>query len=176
MMVIDVAASEHASLPVRFAALVHDLGKATTPSEHWPRHIAHEARGVPLVRAVCERWRVPTDFRELAELACREHLRVHRALELRSDTVLELLEACDAFRRRERFAELLDACTADQRGRLGREADPYPQRDRLAAALAAAAAVQLEATERTGLSGPAIGAALRARRLAAVSAVLGQAR
>ncbi|MFM7066360.1 MAG: multifunctional CCA addition/repair protein [Gammaproteobacteria bacterium] len=176
LLCLDAAVAMAAGPRVRFAVLLHDLGKGVTPPAEWPRHIAHEARGVPLVRAVCERWRVPTDFRELAELACREHLRVHRALELRADTVLELLEACDAFRRRERFAELLDACTADQRGRLGREADPYPQRDRLAAALAAAAAVQLEATERTGLSGPAIGAALRARRLAAVSAVLGQAR
>jgi tRNA nucleotidyltransferase (CCA-adding enzyme) len=123
------------------------------------------------VRAVCERWRVPTDHRELAELACREHLRVHLALELRSDTTLELLESCDAFRRRERFAELLEACEADKRGRLGREAEPYPQRALLTAALTAAAAAQLTPEERTGLSGPAFGAALRERRLAAVTHV-----
>jgi tRNA nucleotidyltransferase (CCA-adding enzyme) len=173
---LDAAALLGSNARVRFAVLLHDLGKGTTPPAEWPRHIAHEARGVPLVRAVCERWRVPTDHRELAELACREHLRVHLALELRSDTTLELLESCDAFRRRERFAELLEACEADKRGRLGREAEPYPQRALLTAALAAAAAAQLTPEERDGLSGPAIGAALRERRLAAVVRVRAQAK
>lgn len=159
---------------VRFAVLLHDLGKGTTPPAEWPRHIAHEARGVPLVRAVCDRWRVPTDYRELAELTCREHLRVHLAQELRADTTVDLLESCDAFRRRERFAELLEACEADKRGRLGREAEPYPQRALLGTALAAAMAVQLSAAERIGLAGPAIGNALRQRRIAAVAQVRAQ--
>jgi tRNA nucleotidyltransferase (CCA-adding enzyme) len=170
LLCLDAAAAMGSHARVRFAVLLHDLGKGTTPAAEWPRHIAHEARGVPLVRAVCDRWRVPTDHRELAELACREHLRVHRALELRPDTTLDLLESCDAFRRRERFAELLEACEADHRGRLGRESEPYPQRERLTAALAAAAAVQLAPEERTGLSGPAIGTALRRRRVAALAA------
>ncbi|MEY4377186.1 MAG: hypothetical protein RJB26_1736 [Pseudomonadota bacterium] len=171
LLCLDAAAAMGSNARVRFAVLLHDLGKGTTPPAEWPRHIAHEARGVPLVRAVCERWRVPTDHRELAELTCREHLRVHLALELRADTTVDLLESCDAFRRRERFAELLEACEADKRGRLGREAEPYPQRARLSAALAAAAAVQLTAEERAGLTGPAIGAALRQRRVAAVAQV-----
>ncbi len=170
LLCLDAAAAMGSHARVRFAVLLHDLGKGITPPAEWPRHIAHEARGVPLVRAVCDRWRVPTDHRELAELACREHLRVHRALELRPDTTLDLLESCDAFRRRERFAELLEACEADKRGRLGRESEPYPQRERLTAALAAAAAVQLAPAERAGLSGPAIGAALRQRRVAALTA------
>ena len=171
LLCLDAAAAMGSNARVRFAVLLHDLGKGTTPPAEWPRHIAHEARGVPLVRAVCERWRVPTGHRELAELTCREHLRVHLALELRADTTVDLLESCDAFRRRERFAELLEACEADKRGRSGREAEPYPQRARLSAALAAAAAVQLTAEERTGLTGPAIGAALRRRRIAAVAQV-----
>lgn len=169
LLCLDAAAALGSTARVRFAVLLHDLGKGLTPPTEWPRHIAHEARGVPLVRAVCDRWRVPTDHRELAELACREHLRVHRALELRADTTLDLLESCDAFRRRERFAELLEACEADQRGRLGRESTPYPQREWLGAALHAAAAVQLAPEERAGLSGPAIGAALRKQRVAAVA-------
>lgn len=169
LLCLDAAAALGSTARVRFAVLLHDLGKGLTPPTEWPRHVAHEARGVPLVRAVCDRWRVPTDHRELAELACREHLRVHRALELRADTTLDLLESCDAFRRRERFAELLEACEADQRGRLGRESTPYPQREWLGAALQAAAAVQLAPEERAGLSGPAIGAALRKQRVAAVA-------
>jgi len=172
---LDAAAALGSNARVRFAVLLHDLGKGTTPPAEWPRHIAHEARGVPLVRAVCERWRVPTDHRELAELVCREHLRVHLALELRSDTTLDLLESCDAFRRRERFLELLEACEADQRGRLGREAEPYPQRALLAAALTAAATIQLAPDERARLSGPAFGAALKQRRLAAVVQVRAEA-
>lgn len=175
LLCLDAVAALGSHARVRFAVLLHDLGKGKTPPDEWPRHIAHETRGVPVVRAVCERWRVPTEFRELAELACREHLRVHRALELRPETVLELLEACDAFRRRERFAELLEACEADKRGRLGREAEPYPQRAYLTAALSAAAAAQLSAEDRAGLTGPAIGAALRAQRLAAVRSALAAA-
>ena len=169
LLCLDAAAAMGSTARVRFAVLLHDLGKGLTPPAEWPRHIAHEARGVPLVRAVCDRWRVPTDHRELAELACREHLRVHRALELRADTTLDLLESCDAFRRRERFAELLEACEADQRGRLGRASTAYPQREWLGTALLAAAAVQLTPEERAGLSGPAIGAALRKQRVAAVA-------
>lgn len=176
LLCLDAAAAMGSTARVRFAVLLHDLGKGLTPPAEWPRHIAHEARGVPLVRAVCDRWRVPTDHRELAELACREHLRVHRALELRADTTLDLLESCDAFRRRERFAELLEACEADQRGRLGRESALYPQREWLGTALLAAAAVQLTPEERAGLSGPAIGAALRKQRVAAVARARARAR
>lgn len=168
LLCLDAVAAMDCGVRVRFAVLLHDLGKGLTPVAEWPRHIAHEARGVPAVQAVCARWRVPADFRELAELACREHLRVHRALELRPETVLDLLESCDAFRRRERFGELLEACEADKRGRLGRGTEPYPPREYLTAALAAAAAAQLTVEERAGLNGPAIGAALRTRRLSAL--------
>jgi tRNA nucleotidyltransferase (CCA-adding enzyme) len=150
---------------------MHDLGKARTPRERWPRHHGHEEAGVPLVEAVADRLRVPGTHRELAILAAREHTLVHRALELRPETVLKLLQECDAFRRPERFAELLAACEADARGRTGFETHPYRQAPYLKAALAAAASVTIAEADRRGLQGPAIGAEMRRRRLAAVSAV-----
>ena len=171
MLALACAARSRASSAVRFAVLMHDLGKARTPRELWPKHHGHEEAGVPLVEAVADRLRVPGTHRELAILAAREHTLVHRALELRPETVLKLLQECDAFRRPERFAELLQACEADARGRTGREAQPYPQAAYLKAALAAAGAVTIPEAERRGLKGPAIGAEMKRRRLAAVSAV-----
>ncbi|HXZ59388.1 MAG TPA: multifunctional CCA addition/repair protein [Steroidobacteraceae bacterium] len=171
MLALAYAASRGASTAVRFAVLLHDLGKARTPRELWPTHPGHEEAGVPLIEALTDRLRVPTTHRELAILAAREHTLVHRALELRPETVLKLLQECDAFRRSERFAELLEACEADARGRTGLEAAPYPQAPYLRAALAAAAAVTIPEQERRGLAGPAIGAEMRRRRLAAVIAV-----
>jgi tRNA nucleotidyltransferase (CCA-adding enzyme) len=126
---------------------------------------------VPLIEDLCDRLKVPNAYRELAILTARHHTLVHRALELKASTVLTLFETCDAFRRGERFGELLLACEADARGRTGREHEPYPQAAYLRAALAAATAATLSAEERHGLAGPAIGEALRRRRLEAVSAV-----
>jgi tRNA nucleotidyltransferase (CCA-adding enzyme) len=171
MLALACAARSRASTAVRFAVLMHDLGKARTPRERWPKHHGHEEAGVSLVEAVADRLRVPGTHRELAILAAREHTLVHRALELRPETVLKLLQECDAFRRPERFAELLAACEADARGRSGRESQPYPQAAYLEAARAAAAAVTIPEAERRGLKGPAIGAEMKRRRLAAVSAV-----
>jgi tRNA nucleotidyltransferase (CCA-adding enzyme) len=129
MRVVDWAARQGASLAVRFAALTHDLGKGATPPEQWPRHIGHEAAGAELVRALCERIRVPADCRDLAVAVAREHGHVHRALELRPGTLVELLERVDAFRRPGRFEEFLLACECDFRGRPGYEAKPYPEPD-----------------------------------------------
>ena len=171
MLALACAARSRASSAVRFAVLMHDLGKARTPRELWPKHHGHEEAGVPLVEAVADRLRVPGTHRELAILAAREHTLVHRALELRPESVLKLLQECDAFRRPERFAELLQACEADARGRTGREAQPYPQAAYLKAALAAAGAVTIPEAERRGLKGPAIGAEMKRRRLAAVGEV-----
>ena len=171
MLALACAARSRASSAVRFAVLMHDLGKARTPRELWPKHHGHEEAGVPLVEAVADRLRVPGTHRELAILAAREHTLVHRALELRPESVLKLLQECDAFRRPERFAELLQACEADARGRTWREAQPYPQAAYLKAALAAAGAVTIPEAERRGLKGPAIGAEMKRRRLAAVSEV-----
>ncbi len=171
MLALGQAARLGASTAVRFAVLAHDLGKARTPRERWPAHHGHEEAGVPLIEALSARLKVPNTHRELAVLAARQHTLVHRAAELKPATVLTLLEHCDAFRRPERFAELLLACEADARGRTGREHEAYPQADYLRPALAAAAAVALGAGEREGLSGPAIGEAMRRRRFEAVSAV-----
>ena len=171
MLALRYAADAGAPAAVRFAVLTHDLGKARTPRAHWPSHHGHEELGVPLIEALCERLKVPNGHRELAVLAARYHTHVHRAGELKAATLLSLLESCDAFRRPERFAELLLACEADARGRTGLEQTPYPQRDYLQRARAAAAAVALSAEERRGLEGAEIGAQLRRRRLAALEAL-----
>jgi tRNA nucleotidyltransferase (CCA-adding enzyme) len=170
-LVMRAAAALTPEPRIRFAALMHDLGKGRTPRSQWPRHIGHEESGAKLVGDVCARLRVPAEFRELAVLAARWHGLVHRAEELRPRTVLDLLGHCDAFRRPERFRELLIACEADHRGRGGGFGDrPYPQAARLRGAQERAAAVALDATDREGLTGEQIGERLRRRRLAALKA------
>ena len=171
MLAVRYAARVGAPTSVRFAVLVHDLGKGRTPREHWPSHRGHEEGGVPLVEALAQRLRVPNGFRELGVLGARHHAAVHRAAELRPDTVLKLFEATDAFRRPERFSELLIVCESDARGRTGLENKPYPQAEYLRRARDAAAAEQLSNEERAGLEGAAIGAKIRAKRLAAVTRV-----
>jgi tRNA nucleotidyltransferase (CCA-adding enzyme) len=174
MMALQCAARLDGSNAVRFATLTHDLGKARTPRERWPSHHGHEEAGVPLIEALCSRLKVPNGHRELAILAARYHTHVHRAHELKPVTVLSLFESCDAFRRPERFAELLLACEADARGRTGKEHDAYPQAAYLAAARAAAASVTLSEDERGGLEGKQIGEEIRRRRLAAITRVKGK--
>ncbi len=171
MLAVRYAARIAAPTSVRFGVLMHDLGKARSAPERWPSHHGHEEAGVPLVEALCQRLRVPNEFRELAVLGSRHHAVVHRAAELRADTLLKLFETTDAFRRPERFNELLLLCESDARGRAGLEDRPYPQAEYLRRAREAAAAVQLSAEERVGLEGPAIGAKIRAQRLAAVTRV-----
>ena len=168
LLTLDVAATRGASITVRFALLAHDLGKALTPRDLWPRHHGHETRGLAAIESLCARLRAPQEHRELALLAARFHTHVHRALELRAVTILDLLEQSDAFRRPARFAEFLEACECDGRGRLGFADRDYPQRARIATAHAAAIAVVLEPADRAGLAGPAIGARLRDKRLAAI--------
>jgi tRNA nucleotidyltransferase (CCA-adding enzyme) len=155
-------------IAARFAVLMHDLGKGTTPADVLPSHHGHEDAGVALVEQLCARLRVPNQLRELAVITARYHTHVHRALELRAETVLRTLEACDALRRPERFADFLLACEADARGRQGLEARDYPQRAFFAEARERAAAVALTEDERRGLSGEQIGVELRRRRVAAV--------
>jgi len=170
MLALQYAAGNGASGMVRFAVLTHDLGKAQTPKSAWPSHHGHEEFGVPLIEDLCDRLKVPNTHRELAILTARYHTLVHRALELRPETVLTLLENCDALRRPERFAELLLACEADARGRTGREDAPYPQVGYLRRMLTAAAGVTLTESERRDLEGVEIGAEIRRRRLAAIAA------
>ncbi len=149
MLVVDWAARQGYSLPVRFAALMHDLGKGVTPPEFWPKHHGHEAKSVALVRALSERIRVPADCRDLAIAVARDHGNAHRALELRPATVVELLERVDAFRRPTRFEEFLQACECDFRGRPGWEEKPYPSADYLRLALCAAQSVDAGAVAKS---------------------------
>lgn len=171
LLALQVAASRGASQAVRFAVLVHDLGKALTPRAEWPRHHAHETLGLPAIEALCARLRVPQEHRELGLLASRFHTHVHRGLELRTSTLLELLEHCDAFRRPARFVEFLEACECDARGRLGFAEKPYPQRARVEQAFEIARAISLTESEREGLDGAAIGERLRSKRLAALKRI-----
>ena len=177
MMVLDMSARLGASLPVRFACLCHDLGKGTTPADMLPRHIGHEERSARLLKAVCERWRVPRECREMADVVAREHGHIHRSGEFGAAAVQRLLERCDAIRRPERFAEVLLACECDARGRLGLEDSPYPQRERLLAALTAAlsvdtAAIAAEAQAR-GITGVDVGRSIHRARIDALVSVVG---
>ena len=176
LMVLDLSARLRAPLTVRFACLVHDLGKGTTPAEMLPRHIGHEERSVKLLRAVCERLRVPVDCKELAEVVAREHGNIHRIGDFSAAALVRLLERCDAFRKPARFGEILLACECDARGRLGFEDQPYPQGARLAGALAVAQAVDTAAIAQQamgqGLAGPKVGERIHAARIAAVDAWL----
>ncbi|MDT3679319.1 MAG: multifunctional CCA addition/repair protein [Burkholderiaceae bacterium] len=154
MMVVDFAAETGASLAVRFAALVHDLGKGTTPTAEWPRHIAHEQRSVQLVDELCERLRVPTECRDLARIVAREHGLVHRALELRAGTITKLLERIDFARRPQRLESVLAACAADYLGRLGLGSRPYPQAQHLREAARAFASVDTASIARAHADSP----------------------
>ena len=173
MMVLDISARLDAPLPVRFACLGHDLGKGQTPAAVLPRHIGHEARSVVLVQALSQRLRVGADCRELAELTAREHGNVHRSGELGAAALVRLLERCDAWRRPQRFAQLLLACECDYRGRLGLEDRAYAPLPRLLQVLQWAQAVDTAAVSARvvarGGSGPEIAAAVHDARVQAVA-------
>ncbi len=164
LMALQQAALLAADTDVRFAVLLHDVGKGTTPRAEWPRHLRHEQRGVQLVEQICQRLRAPRRHSDLARAACLYHTHCHRALELRGKTLLKLLIATDALRRPDRFEAFLLACEADARGRLGLEQRDYPQGNYLRQALAAAQAVSAEQFNDSGLSGKALGEAINAER------------
>ncbi len=177
-MVLDMAAQLNAPLPVRFACLMHDLGKGITRAGDLPRHIGHEERSVRLLLPVCERLRVPAECKDLAVVVAKEHGNIHRSAELNAASVMRLLERCDALRKPQRFYQALQACECDARGRLGKQGDSYPQAVRLATALQAALAVATEpiaarAIEQ-GATGPKIGEMIARERLRAVAAALGE--
>jgi len=156
---------------VGWCALTHDLGKALTPADMLPRHIGHEHAGVAPLRAMSERLRVPAEYAALAEHVCRFHLDIHRAFELRAETLLSILERIDSFRKPERLDRFLIACEADKRGRLGFEDAAYPQAAYVRAARAAARAVDASAFVAEGKTGSAMGDAVRAARVRALQAL-----
>ncbi|HMA08563.1 MAG TPA: multifunctional CCA addition/repair protein, partial [Ramlibacter sp.] len=176
MMVLDMSARLQAALPVRFACLAHDLGKGNTPPEILPRHIGHEERSARLLAGICERLRVPVECRELADVVAREHSNIHRSGEFGAAALVRLLERCDAFRKPQRLDAILLACECDVRGRLGLQDTPFPQRQRLLAALTAARAVVTheiaERAQQHGISGPRIGELIHQARIDAVAAML----
>jgi tRNA nucleotidyltransferase (CCA-adding enzyme) len=176
MLVMDMAARMNTPLSVRVACLMHDLGKGTTPADVLPRHIGHEGRSVKLLQKVCERLRVPTDCKELAEVVAREHGNIHRSAELGPEALMRLLDRCDAVRQPERFARVLQACECDARGRLGLEESAYPQAERLLKAQKAALSVETapiaQAAAAQGLKGPQIGEQISKARVKSVAASL----
>ncbi|KVD14577.1 multifunctional CCA addition/repair protein [Burkholderia ubonensis] len=173
MMVVDHAAKQGYSLAVRFAALTHDLGKATTPEDVLPRHIGHEGRSVDLLKPLCDRLRVPNECRDLALVVAREHGNLHRVMEMGAAALVRLFERTDALRKPARFAEMVQACEADARGRLGLDTQPYPQAERLRVALVAARGVDAGAIARgVGADTAKIKDAVHRARIQAVARAL----
>ncbi|MBB2496739.1 multifunctional CCA addition/repair protein [Aquipseudomonas ullengensis] len=170
LMVLQQCALHTQPLSVRWACLLHDLGKGTTPQAEWPRHIAHEVRGLKLIRAVNTRCKVPKECAELALLVGAYHTHCHRALELKPSTLLELLQSFDVYRRPQRFEEFIAACEMDARGRLGFEDRDYPQAAYLRSAMQAARAVTVQPLLEKGLQGAELGEALKQERLKALKA------
>jgi tRNA nucleotidyltransferase (CCA-adding enzyme) len=168
MLVLDQATQLSPDPRVRFAALLHDLGKGITPAAEWPGHHGHEQRSVELVKALCRRLRVPNDYRDLAVLVAKYHGHCHRAAELRPVTFLDTLEALDAARRPERFEQFLLACAADARGRTGYEQKPYPQAELFRTALCAYNSIDAAPLVAAGLQGVAIAQTLRTQRIEAI--------
>lgn len=176
LMTMGEAARDGASPEAVFALLLHDVGKGLTPPSDLPSHQGHEARGVPLVQAVCARLRAPVSFRELSVMVCALHLRAHRLGEMKPAAVMRLIEDADLLRRPDRLDDFLAACAADYRGRKGLEKRPYPQAGRLRTALEAARGMQVRDLAIEGLSGEQIGARLREARIEAIAAALAATR
>ncbi len=165
LMSLQQAAKLSINPCIRFATLLHDLGKAATPQEEWPRHIAHEERSLPLVKQLCERVAAPRDYKELALMVAQWHTHCHRAMELKPATVLKVLQGNDAFRRPERFQQFLVCCEADARGRTGFENRNYPQADFFRRALTASQQLDLAPLRAQGITGQAFGEAITRLRL-----------
>jgi len=174
LSVLRQCAEHDQPLNVRWASLLHDVGKGLTPEDEWPRHIAHEQKGLRLIQAINERCKAPRDCAELAMLVGEFHTHGHRALELRPSTLLELLQRFDVFRRPQRFAEFVAACEMDARGRLGLEQREYPQGAYLLGAAEAARQVPVKPLLEKGFKGAELGEALNRERLQALKAYKAQ--
>ncbi|MEQ1516544.1 MAG: multifunctional CCA addition/repair protein [Usitatibacteraceae bacterium] len=176
MMVIDYAAKQGHPLAVRFAALVHDLGKGTTPDKYLPRPPGHEESGVQLVKALCERLRVPGGCRDLGVLAARWHGEVHRADTLSAEELLALFDGADAMRRPERFRELVATCACDHHGRLGYENVPYPPHEHLLATLVTLQNIDQAAVAKATTNPAGIPSAIHEAKLAALKLIINEKR
>jgi len=170
LMVLQQAAALSPRIDIRFAALVHDLGKGVTKPELWPAHHGHEHTGLPIINQLCDRLRVPNDCRDLALLVCEYHQIIHRAHQLKSSTVLKLFDAVDLWRKPQRLDDILLSCKADLRGRTGFEQAEYTQADYLQALAEAARQVNAKALVAQGLKGEAIKTGLQCARLDAIKA------
>ncbi|EGQ8122127.1 multifunctional CCA addition/repair protein [Vibrio cholerae] len=171
LMVAKQASQLSDSLPVRFAAQVHDLGKGVTPPSEWPSHKLHCHTGLNIIESLCERIRVPNEFRDLALAVCAQHSNIHRADELKPATKLKVLGLLDVWRKPERLEQVLLCCEADHRGRLGLESEPYPQREIFLRAYQAALGVEVQAVIADGFQGKQIKEELDKRRVSAIEAL-----
>jgi tRNA nucleotidyltransferase (CCA-adding enzyme) len=165
MMALQASADLGQDNETRFAVLMHDLGKASTPADVLPSHHGHEARGIKPVKAFCKRWRVPRAHTELALITTELHLLAHRCQELKASTLLKLLTRADSLRKPKRFVKMLEACRADIRGRTGREDDSYPQAAYLSALNIKLAEMDISEIRQRELSGPAMGIAIQEARI-----------
>jgi tRNA nucleotidyltransferase (CCA-adding enzyme) len=172
MLCLEQAALLSSNAEVRFAALVHDLGKGVSPKEHWPSHHGHESQGLPILETMCTRLRVPNSFKALAMQVMQYHTHCHRAFELRASTLTDMLTALGAYKPSNKLAEFLLACEADAKGRTGFEQTPYPQAKLLSDAARAAASVDTSAILNSELKGAQIGEAIRRLRIKAVSELI----
>ncbi|WP_200897885.1 multifunctional CCA addition/repair protein [Arsukibacterium sp. MJ3] len=169
LLVLQQAAALSPRLDIRFAALVHDVGKGVTKTKLLPAHHGHEYTGLELIKQLCQRLRVPNDCCELALLVCEYHQLVHKAQELKPATILKVFNAIDVWRKPQRLIDILLCCTADLRGRTGFEHADYPQAAYLQQLAEAAKAVNVRDIVAKGLQGEAIGAELQRARLRAIS-------
>ena len=172
MMVIDYAAQQNFSLPIRFAALMHDLGKGTTPPDILPKHIGHEQRSVNLLKEVCKRLRVPNDCKELGVMVAKFHGKLHQALQMRPATLVEFLQELDAIRQPQRFNDFLKACEADSRGRTGFENCATPAADLMQRVLSAVLTVDAGAVAANCENAEQIKARVFEARVSALKLVL----
>ncbi|MCL1144989.1 multifunctional CCA addition/repair protein [Shewanella marinintestina] len=171
LMVLEQTAKLSKDNSVRFAALVHDLGKALSPKEHLPKHHGHGQKGLPLIKALCTRFRVPNDYLDLALLVSDQHQNIHKITELRADTIVKLFDKADFWRKPQRLEQLLLACEADSKGRKGLELSPYPQAAYLKSCFSAASAVAVQSIIAQGFKGADIRTQLNIARIAAVQEI-----
>lgn len=176
LMVLQQAVILSKKPGIRFAALIHDLGKGVTPDSEWPSHHGHEEKGVKIIKEICQRLRIPNDYRDLAIVTSRYHLKVHRAFDLKTTTLLKTLEGLDAFRKNDRFEDFLLACEADAKGRKGHEHSDYPQADYFRQACEQAKKIDISPLKKQQLKGMEMADAIRQLRLQAIQSLKSSSR